>query len=188
VFSLDDGTTRPLGYFGYPEHAQWSPDGRRIAFSWEEKNCWGVINADGTNPRCATSERAYRAGWSADGQRFLYSSPQRVYSVDAETFGDRRTEVEGAYWADQRSDGALLNTRNDSPQTVWLVDGSGGHPRSIYYDNEGRQALGPKWSSDGKQFLVTLQGKEGIAELVRLSADGKVLQRLGGAGQESFDW
>ncbi len=65
---------------------RYSPDGRSIAFSSDRGGSHGiwVMDRQGTNLRSlhADGEQAYRAAWSADGQRLFVSGTAGIASVD----------------------------------------------------------------------------------------------------------
>ena len=80
VRDLETGQTRLVTRFADDNHdgvefSLWSPDGKRIAFSWETKDRWElrVINADGSGMKTiyTTKRQVDPSGWSTDGRRVL---------------------------------------------------------------------------------------------------------------------
>lgn len=71
-----DGTNlRQLTFAGDNGRPDWSPDGKRIAFTCVNfgQRWVGVMNADGSNPRLLTE--GSDPDWSADGKQIAFSQP-----------------------------------------------------------------------------------------------------------------
>ena len=131
VMRSDGSQRRPLAQtnFGYyvpyagPYDADWSPDGRRIAFvrGFAERQSYGgpfhprsaiyVINADGTGLRQLTKVRqevvAMNPAWSSDGRKIAFTehsyetiaTTDRTYVMRQDGTDRRRIkQLEGANW------------------------------------------------------------------------------------------
>jgi Tol biopolymer transport system component len=75
---------------GAESSAQWSPDGRSIAFTLLRRGATNediyAINADGSGPRQLTSDPAYeyQPRWSPDGRRIAFIRDGAVWVMDAD--------------------------------------------------------------------------------------------------------
>ncbi len=64
----------------------WSPDGRRLAFTWVRGNAWHLwlLHLDGSiDP--LTSELGQHASWAPDGKRLVYDGPGGIFVRNVET-------------------------------------------------------------------------------------------------------
>jgi len=125
-------------------NAQYSPDGRRIAFHSTRSGAseiW-VSNADGTGAERLTNFNAPITGsprWSPDGRWIVFDSNKEgqfeVYRMRSDggtperlTF-DPATDGVASYSRDGRAI-YFMSNRSGSNQ-VWKMDAAGGHPRQI---------------------------------------------------------
>ena len=118
--------------------ADWSPDGRRILFSWdggqEGTSEVYVINVDGTDLRNLTSDGAIaqHATWSPDGTRIAFASNRE----QVEEFGPANRW----YWPEGGLDIHVMNA--DGTDVTRLTD----HPENDML---------PRWSPDGQRISFT---------------------------------
>ena len=96
-------------------HPEWSPDGKRIAFSSDRKGDLEnfdiyVMDADGGNQQKLTNHRDWDGSpsWSPDGERIAFVS---------ERLGNREIYVMDA---DGRNLRRLTNNRHDDTNSAWL--------------------------------------------------------------------
>lgn len=130
-------------------HADWSPDGRKIAvvaYMDNRYETWSifVFDADGRNPVRVTQELGTahsEPAWSLDGTRLLFS---RI-----------------AFRPNDQFDSEL-----------WLVNADGGNPRLVVADG-----FAGKWHPDGTRIIYS-SNKTGNHEIYTAALDGSGEQRL----------
>ena len=173
---------RPALFGTSPAAPAWSPDGKRLAFLWNDhampgRQLW-VVDRDGTRPRRLTEERAQggvsELAW-LPGQRLLYLEAGELRRVGA---GGGKPEVLAPV-AGQRSN---LSVSPDGRTAAWVEDGdlwvlptTGGAPIRVtevavkpigkgggdYHRPDvelGQSAwdeeLAPSWSPDGRTLAL----------------------------------
>jgi len=86
LHDLDPGGARR--YFHNSRDADWSPDGKRIAFTVGREGCCvavAVMNADGSGRRVLTTDgKSLSPSWSPDGSRITYESRGQILVMNAD--------------------------------------------------------------------------------------------------------
>ena len=145
------GTGRVLDPTGDTEFAQWSPGGRRIAYSISTQPALWVIDADGTHrtrltPLTPPFPEDFLPAWSPDGSRIAFnrsgltpSGGADVWVIGADGTGARAVTSShsvgaGPLWS---PDGTLLAYEQFAgmqlpPSTdVWVVGADGSNPHRV---------------------------------------------------------
>jgi Tol biopolymer transport system component len=170
---------------------RWSPDGTQIVF-WRggDKDTGGpvaptlagvfVVDADGQNLHqvSPTTLAAQTAGWSPDGSRIVFTSPdwrvpgavgvlrQDIYTVRPDGTDLRRLTKDGmSNWATWTPDGRLLFARgagffpNGGALGFWIMDADGSNPARLIPgmmagDEDPIWTQGPVWQPIGGPAIV----------------------------------
>ncbi len=144
-------------------YGQYSPDGRRIAFTSfrdagdsedDERNHAElyVMNADGSNQRRITFNQLpeKEPAWSPDGKHLVFWRSARITTV-----GDPLP-----------------------PGDLWIVDLTTGQTRSLVKKPRSDEAA-PQWSPDGRRIAFHSDAREaGVPEIYTIRPDGPELRRL----------
>jgi tol-pal system beta propeller repeat protein TolB len=183
VIGADGGGLRSLTSGPASEtQPEWSPDGRRIAFTTDRDGNDEVyaMNADGSDPVDLSQSpgRDFEPTWSPDGKRIAYTSDRNgkpdIYVVEAD--GSRTTRLtisEGSSTPTWASTGtqvvlvavgiglALVDLRSGtvSPITTVATDG---HPR---------------WSPSGN-LIAFHRGRQGHTQIYTVRPDGHGLRQV----------
>jgi Tol biopolymer transport system component len=186
---------------GYVDQADWSPDGRRIAFTMETSDCGGnseqqvyVVSSHGGRPRQVTHELSGSSEgsfvWSRDGRTLFYESDldsnarNALWTVDAAGAGahrlthDRTDDLYAAWSHDGRHVAYAAYCGDDAAIDVVNADGTG--VRRIV-GKPGESDTSPAWSPDGKR-LAFVRSKGGSLFLGVVNADGTGVHILKDAG------
>jgi Tol biopolymer transport system component/DNA-binding winged helix-turn-helix (wHTH) protein len=162
-YSLDAaghvGTKTPLIASTFRDSdPDFSPDGRRIAFTSGRNGSFGiwVSDSDGNNPRLLFDGGPYVTGssrWSPDGHRIAF---------------------------DTRSDPAALGN-----PSIWTIDADGGQARRLTPPSTGDVA--PSWSRDGASIYFA-STRSGTSQIWKMPAHGgEALQVTRNGGFEGFE-
>ena len=136
-----------------------SPDGRRIAFTSGRNGSFGiwVSDSDGANPRLLFDGGAYVTGsprWSPDGRRIAFDT--------------------------RANDPARVGN-----PSVWTVDAEGGTPRRLTSAATGDVA--PSWSRDGN-WIYFASTRSGTLQIWKMpAAGGPAVQVTRKGGFEGFE-
>jgi Tol biopolymer transport system component len=157
--------------------AQYSPDGKRIAFTSERTGMEGVWvgNEDGSN-LVQISNPAQRSGspqWSPDGNRIAFDSLPRdrweIYVADVAERKPRKlvtniSDVIRPHWS---RDGKWIYFRSDEPRWmgVYRCPASGGDAIALSQDIDG---VRPQESFDGKTVYFASHGEKSTLKKVAL--------------------
>jgi Tol biopolymer transport system component len=129
--------------------AEWSPDGKKIAFVGGERCCADlyVINADGSGLTQLTRLGTVTGvDWSPDGRTLALRAAESVYVVNAD--GTNRIAV-ATNAVDPRwlRDGRTLSFGRWFVDEIWTVSADGGEPSLLL-----RDGFGAEWSADGTRI------------------------------------
>jgi Tol biopolymer transport system component/DNA-binding winged helix-turn-helix (wHTH) protein len=157
--------------------AQYSPDGRHIAFQSERSGVPGVwiSNEDGSNV-VQISNPIYVSGspqWSPDGNRIAFDSLQQdhweIYVADVAERKPRKlvtniSDVNRPHWS---RDGKWIYFRSDEPgrKGIYRCSASGGDAIALAKDIEGRD---PQESFDGKTIYFASHAEKSMLKKVAL--------------------
>lgn len=157
VGNLDGTSPRTLvSGRGMAFNGAWSPDGRRIAYSWIDSTramqVW-IVNADGSGARQLThfteSEgRPQWPSWSPDGMRLAVQAGVRtgtgpgqitshIWLIDARTGQAKKLAPHDAKYLDETPsffpDGSRIAFQSDRTgrMEIWVMDVDGTNPRQV---------------------------------------------------------
>ena len=188
VMDIDGSNVRDLGLDSTssdpndPCRADWSPDGKQIAFPMTRSNghFLDVANRDGTGLSEIPNGRGAYPHWSRDGRSLVFYSTGNLYTIRLDGTGRKQlTENDPA-----------SEIRPNYPQ--WSADGStiyflkGDNIYRINPDGTGEKQMthipGRKWylgvSTSGRLTYTCIEDK--IDRIYTLEADGSGLKRVSG--------
>ena len=172
---------------GDATNADWSPDGRRLAFSVNECSI-GVIDADGSNyaliaedPDLCQTDPVF----TADGQRLVYERYDPIADVDAiwsmklDGSDKQLLTLAGGADANVSPDGTRVSFKAAPFGALFVqnVDGSGLHQVTPNWDI----AYKHDWAPDGSRIVISDDAEAGPGEPVNIATirpDGTGLQFL----------
>ncbi|MGB3716798.1 MAG: DUF5050 domain-containing protein [Candidatus Promineifilaceae bacterium] len=150
-----------------------------------------IINADGTNERRLTNNRAAdeTPAWSPNGEQFAFVSTGNgnddIYVMNAD--GSDRRQLTDHEANDLHPDWSPDGTRivfvsdRDGDMEIYVMDSDGGNQRRLTRTSD--EDMRPDWSPDGKQILFNSE-RDGNWEIYVMDADGGNQRRL----TDSPDW
>ena len=183
----------------------WSPDGKTIAFGWNNPpGSWSIYTvpaAGGSSTRLTNGGTLdYNPAWSPDGTKIAFESDLdpniEVYVMNADGSGVTRLTNDPGQdgepaWSPDGAQIAFASTRA-GPQDIWIMnaDGSGAKNLSVSATGPAAYDASPAWSPDGTQ-LVFASTCSGCAQsdLYIINRDGSGLRRLttnAGAGHPAW--
>jgi len=143
--------------------AAWSPDGKRIAYSYigGPENIY-IVNADGSGQKdiVVREERDFRPEWAPDGSHIVFTGVvdgvhvmMRVDPDGSNLEQISRTE-EAAGDPDYSPDGKRLVYFTDEPQPrdLWVRDVATGKSTKLT-DTPDFQEFSPRWAPDGRRVV-----------------------------------
>ncbi|HEY2319931.1 MAG TPA: hypothetical protein VGH67_16615 [Solirubrobacteraceae bacterium] len=139
----------------YDTQSQWSPDGRRLAFTRVKNGNQAavfVVNLDGTGLRRLTpwSLDAASPDWSPDGREILYNP---YYDPHPGKFSN-----------------------------VWSMRPDGSHRTQLTHTRPGVQSFAPAWSPDGTKIVFVrfapIGRNSGRIDLFTMNRDGTRVRRV----------
>ncbi len=163
---------------------QFSPDGRRVAFTSDRSGGWEIwlSDPDGSNAVQLTSMGAVAAGyphWSPDGEQIAFHSnvdgQWEVYIVPASGGKPRNLTTHSAtddfpsFSRDGHSIYFSSNRSGDPYQTVWKLPVSGGDAVQLTKT----AAFAPQQSPDGA-YVYYVETLDGASPLLRVPTSGGV--------------
>jgi Tol biopolymer transport system component/pimeloyl-ACP methyl ester carboxylesterase len=195
---------------GSEGHANWSPDGMRIAFE-ADRNDDGkgeiyIVGIDDGSPQTLIADEADNraADWSPDGKQIAFMSNldgnYDIYVMDVpdirgEGGSNIRKVVDTGfndYFPDWSPDGKQIAFfAADWPsirQDIYLINADGSDMKKLT-DTTRVVDEDPKWSPDGA-YILFQSNRDGSFDIYRMNSDGSNPQRLTrNAGQNYWpDW
>jgi Tol biopolymer transport system component/DNA-binding winged helix-turn-helix (wHTH) protein len=137
----------------------YSPDGRRIAFTSGRNGSFGIWTSDndGANPRLLFDGGAYVTGsprWSPDGRRIVFDTRAR-------------------------------NPAQVGNPSIWIVDADGGEAHRL--SEAGASDVAPSWSRDGV-WIYFASTRSGSLQIWKMpAAGGRATQITRKGGFEAFE-
>jgi Tol biopolymer transport system component len=171
------GEQRVTSDSSHDYYADWSPDGRRIAFYSNRTAPVQIFVVDRAGagwgePRQVSTAGGIAPKWSPDGRSIAYLRERGVGLVDLET--GRDTVLVGRLYAPPDSgapvavawapDGAsvYVKARNAEGQaSFWKVPVTGGVPRLLVrFDDPDRPSGRQEFATDGRRLFFTIDARE----------------------------
>lgn len=191
VIDADGSNLRRLTHDrGDAAQPAWSPDGKRIAFTYAQEGPYEiyVINADGSN-RQKLIQGAMPA-WSPDGTRIAFerwggqgTDIFQIYTMDADGRGLRQLTIADmkAYRPTWSPDGKKIafsaSSAGSEQRNIYRMDADGANLQQL---SRGEiSAMSPAWSPDGSTIAFAGRGKAG-QYIYLMAADGSNLRQLTG--------
>ena len=158
------------GIAGEPSFAQYSHDGKKIAFTLkktdQELNI-AVVNSNGNDITLVTDYRfrSFYPNWSKDDKTLLFSSRHETNNTDDEIYN---ISIDGSYkerltnwpkhnfcpsWSNDGKKIAYVTSMNGTRPEIYIMEANGKNQVRITYNNDGDTL--PNWSSDNKKLLTT---------------------------------
>ena len=189
---------------------EWSPDGRKIAFSTNRFGHWGiyVMNADGSGVERLTysvyeKNLAQQAGawyhryhhgnpaWSPDGKKIAFTSSGdgEIFVMNADGSGVMRltyfdADALSLTWSPDGQKIAFSSYRDGwNNRAIYSADGSG----VVRLTYSGGSDYAPAWSPDGRKIAFS-SDRDGDDEIYAMNADGSDVERLTYFGGRSPAW
>jgi WD40 repeat protein len=169
-------------------HPEWSPDGRRLAFTVQTDGRSDIytIDADGTEfTRLTDDGGSHLPSWSPDGTRLAYS---RAAGDGTEDIWVMKADGTSATQITQEHDGAMALSPSWSPDGTHIVfvSNRSGTPQIYEMDARGDAVTqlttadgfhaGPEYSPDGTR--IAFAGDVGGPGLFTMAVDGRGVERL----------
>ena len=192
VLDLSSGE-RTLLAEGYALTPDWSPDGKRLAFSGGDLF---TVNIDGQKiHRVTTHGGAFFPAWSPDGERIAYDTSYEdprgakvVWLIRPDGTGIKDISEHGVgEWRDPdwSPEGEIVHLRfltDVFGEEIFVMDSTGANPRRLTFNEKNDRS--PAWSPDGEWIAWTAFEEDGTAALWIMRADGSKPCRLLGDAQE----
>jgi len=165
----------------------WSPDGRKIAFSSQGQ--FMVINSDGTG-LAALGPGSYPR-WSPDGRWIVVVSEQfpndegsEIYLTDPDG-GNRvrltdNSEIDFPLsWSPDSERIAYFSGSEESGTDIYIMNADGSQRRSISQTDENEFALFARWSPDGRMIAyVSISESDNRSAIIVVRQDGSLVTSL----------
>lgn len=186
-------TNNPTMVHQMIEEIQWSPDGKRIAFSTggnigSEALDIYVINSDGTGLRRLSypPSRNYSPRWSPDGSRLAYytvsdNDVRYLVLIDLRSDDDFEVRgplhVNGAFSWSPNGKSILYDYSPDWHSDVHLYRYDLGITSEIQLTSGASSEFSPIWSKDGSTIYF-VSNMDASFDLYAMSLEGSVLTKL----------
>lgn len=158
------------GIDGEPSFAQYSHDGKKIAFTLrktDQESNIAVMDSNGKNVTLVTNYRfrSFYPNWSKDDTRLLFSSRHETNNKDDEIYN---INLDGANkerltnwpkhnfcpsWSKDGKKIAYVTSMKERRPEIYIMDADGKNQVRITYNNDGDTL--PNWSVDNKKLLTT---------------------------------
>ena len=163
--------------------AEWSPDGRRIAY--QSQGSIYVAEADGSAATAVIG--GFEPAWSPDGERIAFTRVvepiqgiSNLYVADADG-GDVQEilglsgSIKDPAWSpdgERIAFSAGVSPSEASIYNIWLVNPDGTDPVQLTFDNSTREKT-PNWSPDGTRIAFEIEHRfSGASSLWAMDRDG----------------
>jgi len=176
-------TEESSGEFNGKVAPAWSPDGKRIAFTWTSGMQWhiSVMNADGTAIQLIPKDSQFggRPRWSPDSGKIAYAAwnAEGIYVMNADgsnivsLTNGKPMSGGSVVWS---GDGSRLVFSTDEPK-IYVVQPDGSGLKEL------TTGFAPAWSPDNTQIaFVATEGGDGIGngDVYVINVDGSGRRRL----------
>jgi Tol biopolymer transport system component len=164
VYDIERDTATKLTTDGLSTFATWSPDGKRVAFSWSKAGplniWWKRSDGSGEMERLTTSDYAQQpASWSRDGQylALVEENPSTGSDILIRRMADGEvtrfiSTAAAEQWPEFSPDGRWLAYASDESgrNEIYLRAFPGGDKRQTVTSQGG---IAPLWSPDGRELF-----------------------------------
>jgi dipeptidyl aminopeptidase/acylaminoacyl peptidase len=195
------GAPKQLTFGNRVQFAEWSPDGRWIAYGADrngnERTQFFLLSPDGTQERALTpADEHFRifGGWSPKGDAIAFSSTERngrdfdVYLLGVkptgETAGTPRQVLEGAgtlsieSWRQDGGAVVLSRARGEADNDLLLLDLGTGKVETLFAPEKMSSYRSVEWTPDGKGFYLATNHERDVAGLAFYEVASKKLSFL----------
>lgn len=168
-----------------PAHAQWSPDGARVAFAaWDRLYLWSFVTRQTELVPSSVAVASHFVAWSPDGTRVAFIGPRFGNAAPADLYVQRvdeprtmtRLTTDGAVSGkpDWSADGAWITypARVGNRVDIFVVAADGSSRRRLTDGSQDFYANSPVWSPSGERIAFARRDNIGPHELLVMNADG----------------
>ncbi len=146
----------------------WSPDGSRIAASFEGERTWlFVMNADASN--LVTLAEGRDPAWSPDGTRIAFDQQGNIWVINADGTNLRQLTYDPTpklypAWSPDGSQIAYTTLTSEGG-AIYIMNADGSNVRQL----TNKSAYGLSWSPDGREIVF---GSEGWVWIINTDGTG----------------